>query len=291
MKKKLLILLAAGMLTISLTACMGEETATDSENTEGTTETETEETAREAGEIPFDYPVVATTSVAGEYVLAPTATKLEESFKEDGENSSFIFYSAKMIEPGEAESIIEDFMGEQYPMPNSLIVPIKKDQTAKVGDVVLTWWQSGSGLIKAIVTAEGKSPKARYLDVYMEEEETLKADSFQVLTGALEPGASVAVNGEWGYEHAVAINISGDKVLVMGFAGIMEVVDKDDVVVIPTSIDVAVGDTIMAPVIATYEEVVVTAVDEAIGQITAEYEWAGEMTEEVFVMGEVTTSL
>ena len=77
----------------------------------------------------------------------------------------------------------------------------------------------------------------------------------------------------------------------MGWAGILEVVPKSEVVLIPPTIDVAVGDTIMAPVIGTYEPVTVTAVDAVIGQVTAEYEWAGEMSEEVFVMNEIAKEL
>lgn len=296
MKKTFLALLLTGIIIFSLTGCIlkGEEKVATEEKT--TTETTATETATEEvvtptpGEIPFDYPTVPTTAKKDEYVLVPSADTLAAAVKDGGENSSFIFYSATMVEPGEVESVVKDFMGE-YTMPNSLIVPVPSGESVETGDVVLTWWQSGSGLIKGIVEQGGTAPTVRYLDTFLTESEVLTTDSFHKLSETLEPGISVAVNEGGEYSHAVVINVAGDKVLVMGWAGMMEVVKKSDVKIIPPTIEVAVGDVIMAPVIGTYQEVTVTAVDAGIGQVTASYEWAGEQSEDIFVMNEITKAL
>jgi hypothetical protein len=291
MKKKTLALLTISALLMSLTACLGGTQTPQDESTEETTEEAVEEIPTyEPGEIPFDYPTVGTTASADDYILAPTNDSLQEAFEEGSDHVSLILYSAKMIEPGAVESVIEA-IGEQYTIPNSLIIPIKPEQTAEVQDVVLTWWQSGSGVIKAIVTQAGTEPTVRYLDTYLTEEEVLKPNSFHKLSGELEPGVSVAMKGEFGYEHTMVVNVSEEKVLVSGWASKLYVIDKADVVVIPPSIEVTVGSTIMAPVIGTYEPVVVKEVNAEIGQVIAEYEWAGEMTEETFVRGEIIKEL
>ena len=77
-----------------------------------------------------------------------------------------IWYTQEMVEPGEEMSEIK-FMSEQKKVPNAYIVPIPAGQTAKKGDILLTWWQCGSGLQRAYVTdaADPKAPTVRYLDL------------------------------------------------------------------------------------------------------------------------------
>ena len=284
------------LLTMSLTACVGgddtEETPADdsAEEAEETEDEETEdaeeEVTHEPGEIPFDFPIVGTTAVAGQSVLAPDPETLEDAWEDSG-MAVFIFYSAEMVEPGDAESKIVDYFGEEFMVPNSLIVPLGEDDSAEVGDVVSTWWQSGSGMMKAIVTAGGSEPTVRYLDDWAEDEDTLEAGSFNLLGDTLEPGVSVAADMDGYYDHAVVISVAEGKVLLSGFAGSILVVDESDVVVMPATVDVAVGDTVWAPVIGTYDTVTVTEVMADIGQIKGSYEWAGESAEEVFVFGEI----
>ncbi len=293
MSKKVLSLLFAGLLTLSFAACTGEEKTDETkdkddktvEETEENEET-TEEVTHEPGEIPFDYPTVATTAKAGDTVLVPPMETLEEAWANEG-SAVFIFYSAEMVEPGEVESKVKNAFDEEYMVPNSLIVKVGEDAEAEVGDIVTTWWQSGSGMMKAIVTQAGATPTVRYLDDFIEEEDQLEANSFNILEGDLEPGVSVAVKSDGYLDHAVVIHVSDDKVLLNGFAGSISVADKEDVTPMPSALDLSAGDTVWAPVIGTYDTVTVKEVKADIGQIVAEYEWAGEMTEETFVFGEI----
>lgn len=126
-----------------------------------------------------------------------------------------IWYTQEMVEPGEEISEVK-FMSEQKKVPNAYIVPIPAGQTAKKGDVLLTWWQSGSGLQRAYLTnaADPKAPTVRYLDLDYgnpakakyektgigQMEEQLKPDSFVVIKNELEPGTSVAIGSEMKYE-------------------------------------------------------------------------------------------
>jgi len=293
MKTKLVPFLAA-LLTFTFVGCTQQESeeTVKEKIAEDIEETIEESIEIEPGTIPLDYPTVETSAEIGQYVLVPSREFLEDAFKEGAENSNFIFYAATMIEPGEVESLVEDLIGDQFTMPNSLIIPIKPTETAAVGDVVLTWWQSGSGMEQAIVTVEGPTPTVRYLDDFQEAEDVLLANSFHPLTGKIEPGNAVAVKQDNdSYELAEVINVADDKVLLSGFAGILEVANISDLTAIPSTIEVAVGDTVLAPIIDEFDEVTVTEVNAEIGQITGEYEWASEMTKEIFVFGEIIKSL
>ncbi|MFA7686139.1 MAG: hypothetical protein WCX95_05080 [Candidatus Gracilibacteria bacterium] len=293
MKKTLLALLLAVVVSTSLVGCgtakpEGDNTAADNGKT-------TEAVAKTAdnGYLPVDYPVVKTTAVAGDYVLAPSRTSVDEAFTKGLDQTTMTFYAAKMVTPGEAASVLEDLTGTKGTIPNSLIIPLKKGETADKGDTLLTWWQSGSGLMKAYVVEAGATPKIQYLDDFVTDQETLLADSFIKLTGELEPGVSVAAKDvEYGsFDHAVVANVAGDKVVIIGFADSVEVVDKANLTVLPLNPEVKVGDTVMAPIISSYDPVVVKEVKADIGQIIGEYTWVDEVKNEPFMFGEIVKEL
>ena len=104
-------------------------------------------------------------------------------------------------------------MGQDIEMPNALIIPIPQGQTAKKGDIVLTWWQSGSGMERAIVTDDSNpaSPKVCYLDMDWKDDgkgfandhnnEQLRPNTFTVLkNNEWQPGAQVTVNADGSYK-------------------------------------------------------------------------------------------
>lgn len=289
MKKILLVLLMA-TLGMTVSGC-GTANQSAGEETKPA-ETVAANTADD-GYLPVDYPIVKTTAVAGDYVLAPSRTSVDEAFTKGLDNTTVIYYTAKMVTPGDAASVVQDLPGTSGKIPNSLIIPLKKGATAEKGDIILTWWQSGSGLMRAFVTEGGATPKVRYLDSFATGEETLLADSFIKLTGGLEPGVSVAYkNADSGrFEHAILANVAGDKAIILGFAGSLEVVDKSSLTVIPLSLDIKVGDTVLAPIISSYDTVTVKEIKADIGQITGEYKWVDEVKNEPFMFGDIIKEL
>ena len=72
-----------------------------------------------------------------------------------------------MAKPGNEYSVIDFIFDDDTEIPNYMIIPIRPDESAKVGDIVLTWWQSGSGMKRAIVTnaSDPKAPEVNYIDI------------------------------------------------------------------------------------------------------------------------------
>ncbi|MCE1246643.1 MAG: hypothetical protein LWY06_08365 [Firmicutes bacterium] len=253
------------------------------------------------GRIPFDYPVVKTTAKTGDFVLCPPRLWIDDAFKKGADKQTFIFYTANMVSPGPAESKVKTLTGTEEIIPNSMIIPIKKGETAKVGDILLSWWQSGSGMQRAIVVKGGtpKEPKVMYLDLDYENPagvgkkvDTLKPDSFHKIKTPMEPGTAVAFKNKGNYEHAILINESGGKVLLIGFAGIMKVGKKSDCVPLPIKPPaLKKGAKIMIPVLGGFKEAVVLKVDPAIGRVFAEYLFASKKEKNAAAFGNIILKL
>lgn len=273
---------------IVLTACGQVKQEPESETPKTETEIEKPITL-EPGKIPLEYPIVKTTAQPGDYVLAASKSALDEAVKNKDDSPILAFHPAKVLVAGEAESALEDLAGKKFAMANSLIIPIKKADPVKKGDVVLTWLQSSSGLIeRALVLEEGENPKVRYLDEMYDYEENLLTNSFHKLTGELEPGIGVATKDGGRYYEGTVINIAGDKALISEFAGALRVVDTATLKLLPLKFDFKVGDTVMAPVIGAFQKVLVKEIQKEIGQIMGEYEFAGSKSVEPFVLGKIT---
>ncbi len=277
------------LLTILLLTACGQ-VKSEPANEKSKTETKTEKViSLEPGKTTLDYPIVTTTAQPGDYVLAASKSAFDEAIKNNDDSPILTFHPAKVLVAGEAESALEDLTGKKFSMPNSLIIPIKKADLVKKGDIVLTWLQSSSGLIeRALVLEEGENPKVRYLDEMYDYEENLLANSFHKLTGELEPGIGVATKDGGRYYEGTVINIAGDKALISEFAGALRVEDTANLKVLPLKFDFKVGDTVMAPVIGAFQKVTVKEIKKEIGQIMGEYEFAGSKSVEPFVLGKIT---
>ncbi len=229
------------------------------------------------GEVPFDgMSNVGTTAKAGEHILCLDARAAQEIASKPIADASGIFYNRKMSAPGEFESEIDDF-GKKVMVPNAYIIALPKGQKAKVGDIVLTWWQSGGGMFRAIVTeaANPAEPTVRYLGMSPREDKSdkLKPDTFVVLKDAWQPGSMVAAKTADGKtEAAMIIRVNGDKVLIRGFAGKMKVVPKADLTPVPSNPNVKAGDKVKAAFFANFDDGVVVSVDAAAGKITVKKE-------------------
>ena len=96
----------------------------------------------------FDFPKTSLTGEPGSYVLTPGYKMWQNSLAaEDPKNETLIYYNAKLSAAGDVESDVEFTFDGVQKMPNSLVIVIPKGQEAKKGDIVLTWWQTGSGIV------------------------------------------------------------------------------------------------------------------------------------------------
>ena len=211
---------------------------------------------------PWDFPISTGEQLTdGELVLAPyTFYKVAIDDGEDLTRKSLIFYKTNLETAGTEKSVV-NFM-EDYELPNSLIIGIPAGATAKKGDIVLTWWQSGSGMNRAIVrdNSNPAEPKVDYLDMEMDIDpnssfnfadryanEQLKPNSFIVLQdGEWEPGAQVAYKNERGeWVAGKLIKATDDKVLVSGFSSRVAAYPRSDCKLIPMSDEgMKPGDTV-----------------------------------------------
>lgn len=309
------IILCVLSLIIGLTAaCGGFGTKTETENktvdnkTEHTVAEKTEKAENEGekkeeftGEVkfPFDFPTAGTTAKAGEKVLVPSYNWLTDAMQKDPEKMTMIWYTQEMVEPGDEMSMIKFLSGEPKKVPNAYIVPIPAGATAKKGDILLTWWQSGSGLQRAIVTdaADGKAPTVRYLDLAYDNpaksrdktttigqmDEQIKPDSFVVIKNELEPGTAVAIGSEM--KHGQVIRVEGDKIFVRLFAGRVGVFPKSDVTAVPVKPNVKAGDKVKAEYVGRFKDGTVSKVDENIGRVWVKFENQSE--DKVIAFGDV----
>ena len=208
-------------------------------------------------------------------------SKLVES--DDPANETYIFYSTTVKSVGETTSMVSDF-GSSVEMPNALIIPLPAGQQAQKGDIILTWWQSGSGMERAIVTDASKpdAPKVDYLDLSYKDDgtgfanehadEQIKPNTFSVLKdGEWQPGAQIVVTGDGSYEAGVLISCTDDKVLLKGFAGKIAVFKKSACKVVPLKQNLKVGDEVYAIFTSSYKAgYKIKKIDEKIGRVWVE---------------------
>ncbi len=275
MKKFRIIMVGlACIMTLAFQNCNGNNKKAETQSDEVTADSIQVQatTAPDVNPFPWDFPAeIKLNGVElGQYVLSPYTfypLALEEGEKVDEAN--LIFYSTTMDSIGEGYSKVG-----RAKMPNALIIPLPKNQSVKKGDIVLTWWQSGSGIQRAIVTdaSDPTQPKVNYLDLSYDMSqkyfgEQLKPNSFlKVEDGAWQPGAEVAAmdNGDW--QHGIIINVANDKVLVYGFASKVKAYSKNNCKLIPVKPTYKKGDTVRADFVGSMRDgYVITKVDFANG--------------------------
>lgn len=297
--KKIFLMFAVVAAAMTFMSCSGNS----ENNAEGTDSAATEQTDGEATATtdpwPWDFPQnVKIEAEEGQWVLSPytyypIALKKGEVLTKEG----LIFYSTKMTSVGETTSKVND----EVEMPNALIIPLAKDAQVKKGDILLTWWQKGSGLKRAIVkdASNPAEPKVDYLDMeysndpekpgfaQREADQQLKPGTFNILVdGQWQPGAQVACkNDRDKWDAAILLYEQDGKVLVLGFSSKVKAYKKDDVKLIPFKENINVGDKVYAKWVSSYEDgYTVTKVDKDLGRYWVEKDGKTE----VKAFGEVT---
>ncbi len=261
--------------------------------------------AAEPGKIPLDFPAVATTAASGQWVLCPPREFIDNAWAEGVLKTTFVYYAATMKEPGEWESTVTTLTKKDSVIPNSLIVPIAKGQTAKPGDIVLTWWHSGSGMQRAIVVEGGTEtePMVMYLDIaydnpsgWGQKTDRCRPDSFVKLEKPLQIGTAVAVKDPRmpnSFNRFQLVAAADDKLLLVGYAGRMSVASKADCVPLPIVPEgIKEGDKVFAPVsFSKLDPFTVVKVDAKIGRVFVKAISFGKEKEVGVAFGDVIAAL
>ena len=214
------------------------------------------------------------------YILFPSSYASAMEKGEDINGKTAIYYNRELAEAGETNSKLS---GNEVRYPNNLLIPIYKDAKAKKGDVVLTWWQSGSGMQRAIVidASTATEPVAVYLDRYWKDDpdhkdnqelakgEKLKPNSFNVLKdGEWQAGAAVAYRdgGEW--KKGTLMHVDGNKVLLSVFSSHLFATTKDRCKLIPFKEKIKKGDKVWATFVDGFRDgYTVKEINEKVGRV------------------------
>ena len=300
MKYKLFI---TALSVVTFISCGNNNNSNENKDTKDSTKTET---SKSDGKIdPFkDFPKDAITANVGDYVLTPSENWQRDATDKGTDKVTFIFYDQKIAAVGAEYSKI-DFMSKKgVEIPNYMIIPIKSAQTAKKGDILLTWWQSGSGMKRAIVTDASKpgEPIVNYIDLDWnnpakndkgvgigQQTEKIEANSFQVISNVWEAGTTVAAKDGNDYVKATVIKVSGDKVLTICFAGAMKVYKKSDCTPIAIKPSVKAGDKVQVPWVGKYRNSKVQKVDAKNGRVWCDDPYSKDPL--VVPFGDVTSGL
>ena len=216
------------------------------------------QTLTQSKAFPWDYPegVKAAGLEAGCHALVPKSVYVTS---ENPAEENYVFNEVTIKKVGDKSSVYAGDVLMDEELPNSLIIPLHKNQTAKVGDVLLTWWQSGWGSQRAIVTdaSDPARPKVAYLDLIWDEEsgssvqknldQQLEAGTFTVLkSNEWQPGQSIVFNFDGSDEIFRVVSVSDNKVLAYRYDGKIHVLDRSKCTLIPTDQQLKVGDKVRA---------------------------------------------
>jgi hypothetical protein len=252
--------------------------------------------------VPFPFPgfpKVATTAKAGDYVLAPSYNWIKDAAEKGTETTSFIWYVQKMSQPDADNSELQ-FLSERKKVPNAYIIAIPPRQSAKKGDIILTWWQTGSGMQRAIVVddTEPIRPIVRYLDIAFDNpakardgvttigkmDEKLTPDSFVKLK-SWDAGTSVAVQQGANQRHARVIRVAGNQVLVLEGSK-LKVYPKASCQSLPLVPAVSPGERVKAPRYGqNFAAASVLSIDERHGRVFVKFD--GDRESQAIAFGDV----
>lgn len=255
---------------------------------------------------PWDFPqAVKISGQTGQLALSCYSAYFDLVEKGEGfDNKVMIFYKTTIEKVGKEKTLVSDFHKDTE-VPNALVIPLDKTAKAKKGDVVLTWWQTGSGMQRAIVVDDTNptEPVVCYLDqnwpdnpdaskvAEKQKGEPLKPGTFNVVKGGKwEPGEQVAYHdkGEWCYGRLV--HTDGDKVLLSVFASYLVSTTKDRCKLIPFKEKIKVGDKVSGIFVRYYRPgFTVVKVDNDHGRVWVKKD--GSDRTQCFSIAEVTKVL
>ncbi len=199
----------------------------------------------------------------GKYVLSPTKIVCDSLKKNGFEDLIFVYYPRKFIDRKGNKYILEEF-GDSVYIPSSLVIPLPDSQLVSKNDYVLTWWQKGTGMQRAIVLSNEPTatPLVYYVDnqyyFYYDENDpnlwidTLEKGSFLKIEDKLMPGRSCCVSSEYLSTFYTIINVLGTKILALSWSGDLKIFNENQVELVPMDTKFSANDSVFVPYLGTY---------------------------------------
>lgn len=265
------------------------------ENSQISEPTQKQEEKKDPGSISHlvDFPIVEFPKARqGDYVLCPIEAAV------DNKIGAKVYYGATLEERAKDASKVKRLSGGIETIPNSLILPIRPGERASVGDIILTWWQTGSGMQRAIVVGgEQTEPAVMYLDIAYDNpsgagrnEDILAPDTFQILDDNDIGTAAACIDGDENILIKV-VGLADGKLLGLGFADELVSYDSEKCQFIPIKPDVKQDDEVFVPIAGSFLPATVDSVDPKIGRVFVSYEFAGQTEQAAIAFGNVLTEL
>lgn len=248
----------------------------------------------------FDVVTELPAAKVGSFVLCPSRQFIDKALETGIEKNSFVFYAAKLRSKDKDVCKVRNLAGREFEVPNELIVELgDPPEKVQVGDILLTWWQSGSGMQRAIVVGgSSETPVVRYLDVDLENpsgigkrEDKLRPNSFVKLEKRWQVGSSVAHTAGRPQRVGQLIWLNKDSVIVREFAGMLKKYPRKEVTPIPIAPELSAGDAAQAQLFGSLKQVTVDRVDEKTGRVFCNYQFGRSEKQKAFPFGEITKEL
>ncbi len=204
--------------------------------------------------LPVKFPAVKPEFEVGQRALAVPQNWLENALEFGVDRQVISLYDARIAALGAERSEVKSQSGGSWTLPNAVIVALPSDAKAKPGELVLTHWpQGGSWMRAVIVDGPPESPKARLLDVPLDEPAgwgrrtlELEAGSFLPLSPG-QSGASAACKQGTEWRRYLVIQSDADSVLGLGFGGKLESLPKGTCRFLPLAPKLELGATVQVP--------------------------------------------
>lgn len=308
------VLIPMALISLSIMSC-GDKPIEQNNTTMGSTNVDTistkitESTSDNDDKVDIsnifeEFPKMSTTAQVGDVVMVPSYKMLQRFMGSGKQQSTLIYYNAVMVKPGAHSSTIKFTFDGEKEVPNHMFVPIPSGQKVQKGDIILTWWQSGSGMKRAIVTnaSNPAAPEVNYIDIDWNNPaqnggksigqmtETIAANSFVKLSNEWQAGTTIAVREGANYKKATIINVNENKILIDGFAGSAAIYDKANCTPVPIKVKVKKGDTVFAPFVGTYKQATVVKEIPDMGRVVVRFNGIDDK-DYYIAMGDILISL
>lgn len=238
-------------------------------------------TQRAPDSLPFEWPNAPLAARPGAFVLAPLRPWLDAALDSGVERAAFAYFSGTLVEAGPTSSKVKSAGGVSARLPNALVIALRPGESARVGDLLLTSFASGSGLQRAyVVGGSATAPRVRYVDLpwddptgWAQRDDTLSENGFQRLERAGEVGATVAcTETATGTRRLrfVVVAVDDQRYLGLGFGGALRVLPRAQCEALPVTLKLAAGAAVRVPVAGELTPARVVAVDSDVGRVRVE---------------------
>ncbi len=216
---------------------------------------------------------------SGMYALAPT-WKFYKDFDINSSKANLLIYYPQIILGDSSGYITITSLDTTYVIPEKYVIPLHGGGQISRGDYLLTWWQNGSGMQRAYVTAltDENLPVVQYLDFdwewtdkSLQTVDTLKPDSYRKITKPLDPGSSVAYKNGSTYQCWIVLRNRDGKILVKNWSNQVKCLDKDAVLPNAVRKDLDTGQTVWIPVFGIYTYGTVTGLKNGLVDVEIDF--------------------